>query len=311
MRANFVFESPSRRLRAAVRRGVRRPRGSGRAAAVSPEALHLRRRPGHRLDRVPAVTEPTLGRDALLEVLRTEGSDILREPRKHRAAAHRRFRRRQRRPLRAGPPGGECRRHGRGPRPQRAPGVRQPAHVVGAATPWGRSRARRPTGYPWWSRPAGPGAPLGRSDAVGKLGGARPAGVEVGPRGPQVDDLGTVLRRAFHDAASPRPAWSSSRSRRTCWRRPPTTPVAAVVDDPSPTGGRRPRRTGRAADRARSGEGRRAVGDAVADSGAVAEVAQLAEPLAAPVHGAPLHGGAVFPPSIPWSGMLAWRPRRR
>jgi benzoylformate decarboxylase len=48
------------------------------------------------------------------------------------------------------------------------------------------------------------------------------------------------------------------------------------------------------------------VGDEVATSGAVAEIAELAETLGAPVHGAPLHSRGVFPPTHPlWAGMLA------
>ena len=48
------------------------------------------------------------------------------------------------------------------------------------------------------------------------------------------------------------------------------------------------------------------VADEVATSDAVSEVVDLAEALGAPVHGAPLHSQAVFPPLHPlWAGMLA------
>lgn len=118
-------------------------------------------------------------------------------------------------------------------------------------------------------------------------------------------ELGTILRRAFHDAAAA-----------------PAGPVFAAlpmdlleheVDEPTPAPS-----TIHAAGVASGLEeladllcgpsiGRVAlvVGDAVAAAGAVRSAVALAEALGAPVHGAPLHGRGVFPPAHPlWRGML-------
>ncbi|MEY2433032.1 MAG: benzoylformate decarboxylase [Acidimicrobiaceae bacterium] len=119
-------------------------------------------------------------------------------------------------------------------------------------------------------------------------------------------ELGTILRRAFHDAMSP-----------------PTGPVFVSIpmdlledeaDHPVPPPSsihRRPQAD--ALDElavllAEPAIGRVGivVGDEVAASDAVAEVAELAEALGAPVHGTPLHSRGVFPPTHPlWAGMLA------
>ncbi|HEV3226658.1 MAG TPA: thiamine pyrophosphate-binding protein [Acidimicrobiales bacterium] len=118
-------------------------------------------------------------------------------------------------------------------------------------------------------------------------------------------ELGTILRRAFHDAMSP-----------------PSGPVFVsipmdILEDPSEhlvpalsTIDRRPM-AGALDELAdlliEPAIGRVAivVGDDVAMSDAVAEVAELAELLAAPVHGTALHSRGVFPPLHPmWSGML-------
>ncbi|MGQ0431378.1 MAG: thiamine pyrophosphate-binding protein [Microthrixaceae bacterium] len=118
-------------------------------------------------------------------------------------------------------------------------------------------------------------------------------------------ELGTILRRAFHDAATA-----------------PAGPVFAAlpmdlleqdIDEPTP-----PASTIHPVGIAGGLEeladllcgpsiGRVAlvVGDAVAASGAVPAVVALAETLGAPVHGAPLHGRGVFPPTHPlWCGMM-------
>jgi benzoylformate decarboxylase len=118
-------------------------------------------------------------------------------------------------------------------------------------------------------------------------------------------ELGTILRRAFHDAVSA-----------------PSGPVFVsipmdLLDDmaeqttPPPSAIHR-RATAGALDElaellAGPGVGKVGivVGDEVAASGAVDEVMALAELLGAPVHGAPLFSNAVFPPRHPlWAGML-------
>ncbi|MGH9086183.1 MAG: thiamine pyrophosphate-binding protein, partial [Acidimicrobiales bacterium] len=118
-------------------------------------------------------------------------------------------------------------------------------------------------------------------------------------------ELGTLVRRAFHDAASP-----------------PTGPVFAalpmdLLDQEVEDGAPRVSTilpAGVAAGLEELADllcapsaGRLGivVGDAVAASGGVAAIVQLAEALGAPVHGAPLHGRGVFPPAHPlWQGML-------
>jgi benzoylformate decarboxylase len=118
-------------------------------------------------------------------------------------------------------------------------------------------------------------------------------------------ELGTILRRAFHDAAAP-----------------PAGPVFAAlpmnlldesVDDGAPPASViRPVGTAGGLEEladllCQPGVGRvgLVVGDAVAAAGAVHAAVELAEALGAPVHGAPLHGRGVFPPAHPlWQGML-------
>ncbi len=119
------------------------------------------------------------------------------------------------------------------------------------------------------------------------------------------EELGTIVRRAFHDAAVP-----------------PAGPVFAalpmdlldheVAAAPGPST-RHP--VGLADGLEELADllggtpvGRLALvaGDAVAASGAVASLVALAESLGAPVYGAPLHGQGVFPPAHPlFAGMLA------
>jgi benzoylformate decarboxylase len=118
-------------------------------------------------------------------------------------------------------------------------------------------------------------------------------------------ELATILRRAFHDAMSP-PAGPVFVSipmdlldRATDVELPPPStihrrPVADALDELADLLTTRP--IGRVAI---------VVGDEVASSGAVPEVVALAEALGAPVHGAPLYGSSVFPPQHPlWAGML-------
>ena len=120
------------------------------------------------------------------------------------------------------------------------------------------------------------------------------------------DELGTVLRRAFHDALSPPagPVFVSI----------PMDLLDASTDAPVPetsTIHRRPVADGldelaRLVTSPPVGKVAIVVGDEVAHSDAVAEVAAVAEALGAPVYGSPLHGNAVFPPTHPlWNGMLA------
>ena len=119
-------------------------------------------------------------------------------------------------------------------------------------------------------------------------------------------ELGTVLRRAFHDAASPPqgPVFVSlpmdllDDGSETIV--PPAStihrqPVAAALDELAALLAEPP-----------IGNVAIIVGDEVATSDAVSEVVELAEALGAPVHGAPLHSFGVFPPLHPlWAGMLA------
>ncbi|HEX4868944.1 MAG TPA: thiamine pyrophosphate-binding protein, partial [Acidimicrobiales bacterium] len=118
------------------------------------------------------------------------------------------------------------------------------------------------------------------------------------------EELGTIVRRAFHDAAVP-----------------PAGPVFAalpmdlldheVAAAPGPST-RHPVGLADGLEELADLLGGTAVGrlalvagDAVAASGAVASLVALAESLGAPVYGAPLHGQGVFPPAHPlFAGML-------
>ena len=120
-----------------------------------------------------------------------------------------------------------------------------------------------------------------------------------------VAELGTILRRAFHDAASA-----------------PAGPVFAALpmdlldqayDEPIPQASVvHPMGTAAALEElaellCAQPPGRLALvmGDAVSAAGAVPAAVALAEALGAPVYGSPLHGRGVFPPAHPlWQGML-------
>lgn len=118
-------------------------------------------------------------------------------------------------------------------------------------------------------------------------------------------ELATILRRAFHDAATPPagPVFASL----------PMDLLDQDVTDPTPAPSSiRPLGVAAGLDELAGLLGAPApgkvgivVGDAVAAAGAVPAAVALAEALGAPVHGAPLHGRGVFPPAHPlWRGML-------
>ena len=122
------------------------------------------------------------------------------------------------------------------------------------------------------------------------------------------DELGTVLRRAFHDALSP-PAGPVFVSipmdllDGVHGRRRYPTPST----DPSATSRRR---AGRArVDCSRRHRSARSPSSSATRSRTRTRSprsAAVAEALGAPVYGSPLHGNAVFPPTHPlWNGMLA------
>ena len=119
-------------------------------------------------------------------------------------------------------------------------------------------------------------------------------------------ELGTILRRAFHDAASAPagPVFVSlpmdlMEDTEDLAVPPPSTihrgaiagaldELATLLTDPA------------------VGKVALVVGDEVAAGDAVPEVVELAEALGAPVHGTALHSQGVFPPLHPlWAGMLA------
>jgi benzoylformate decarboxylase len=123
-------------------------------------------------------------------------------------------------------------------------------------------------------------------------------------------ELGTILRRAFHDAAAPPtgPVFVSLRMDILERRGDAEPPPPSLI-------GRRPV----AGDLGALGELAHllaeaapeglaiVVGDEVAASSAVDEAVQLAEALGAAVYGSPLFGSAVFPRAHPlWAGMLPY-----
>jgi len=118
-------------------------------------------------------------------------------------------------------------------------------------------------------------------------------------------ELGTVMRRAFHDAANPPsgPVFVSLPMDQLD-QEAGLVPMASTLRSDAVAGGLE-----ELADLLTTpavGQIAIVVGDAVAAAGAVASVVALAETLGAPVYGAPLHGRGVFPPAHPlWKGMLA------
>jgi benzoylformate decarboxylase len=119
------------------------------------------------------------------------------------------------------------------------------------------------------------------------------------------DELATIVRRAFHDAAAPPagPVFVSLPMDLLDAETDATDPGPSIIEA-APTAGSLDELaellTG-----VSIGELCIVAGDEVAAAGAVPEVVALAEALGAPVHGSPLHGRGVFPPAHPlWRGML-------
>ena len=117
-------------------------------------------------------------------------------------------------------------------------------------------------------------------------------------------ELGTIVRRAFHDAAAP-PAGPvfTSLPMDLLDAEAGEAPPPSTIDGTGAAGG-----LDELAELLTApGVGRVALvaGDAVAAAGAVPALVALAEALGAPVFGAPLHGRGVFPPLHGlWRGML-------
>jgi benzoylformate decarboxylase len=120
------------------------------------------------------------------------------------------------------------------------------------------------------------------------------------------DELGTILRRAFHDAAAPPSGPVFVSIRMDHLEREVTAPIPPPSEiDTRTVAADLPRLAQLLTEPAR-GELAIVAGDEVAQSGAVDALVALADALGAPVWGSPLHGRAVFPPTHPqWQGMLA------
>ena len=119
-------------------------------------------------------------------------------------------------------------------------------------------------------------------------------------------ELGTILRRAFHDAASSPtgPVFVSLPMDLVEDRADVAVPPASTILHRSVAEGLG--ELARLLAEPAVGKVAIVVGDEVSTSDAVTEVVELAEALGAPVHGAPLHSRGVFPPLHPlWAGMLA------
>ena len=121
-----------------------------------------------------------------------------------------------------------------------------------------------------------------------------------------VDELGTILRRAFLDSvnAPAGPVFTSLPMHLLDEEAAEGAPARSIVDRAAIGGGIEDLAellTAPAVGRVGI-----VVGDAVAAAGAVPAAVAVAEALGAPVYGAPLHGRGVFPPLHPlWRGMLA------
>ena len=253
-----------------------------------------------------------LGRDVLLEVLRTEGvRHVFGNPGSTELPLIDALADADDLHYVLGAAGGDRRRHGRRLRAgHRATGLPQPPHV---GRP--RQRHRQPHQRPVQPHAAGGhGRPAGLPPHRHRPAAVRPAR-RAGRRHGEVGPRGAHARRARHGAAAGVPR-----------RRPPAgrAGVRLAADGPARPGRRRRRRRRRrCASRAwpvasrswpTSSPGRRSgsvaivVGDAVAAAGAVPSAVALAEALGAPVYGAPLHGRGVFPPPTR-CGRACSRPR--
>jgi benzoylformate decarboxylase len=120
-----------------------------------------------------------------------------------------------------------------------------------------------------------------------------------------VDELGTIMRRAFHDAMAPPtgPVFVSIPMNLLDQETASAAPATSQIDRRPVAGGLE-----ELADLLASapvGSVALVAGDEVATSGAVDALVAIAEALGAPVHGSPLHSNGVFPPLHPlWRGML-------
>jgi benzoylformate decarboxylase len=120
-----------------------------------------------------------------------------------------------------------------------------------------------------------------------------------------VDEVGTVMRRAFHDALTPPSGPVFVSLRMDILDRTATAPVPAPsVLDRRPVAGGVDALAALLTEPA-VGEVAIVAGDEVAQTDAVDELVAVAEALGAPVYGVPLHSRAVFPLLHPlWHGML-------
>ncbi len=120
-----------------------------------------------------------------------------------------------------------------------------------------------------------------------------------------LDELGTVMRRAFHDAMAPPqgPTFVSIPMSTLDQEGDAPVPAASTIVRASTAGGideLAELLTGVAV-----GKLGIVVGDEVAQSGGIAAAVALAEALGAPVHTSPLHSTGAFPPAHPlFAGML-------
>jgi len=121
-----------------------------------------------------------------------------------------------------------------------------------------------------------------------------------------VGELAVILRRAFNDAPAqpPGPVFVSIPMDLLDQETDAPVPARSTIDRRSVAGGLDELAT--LLTSVPVGKVAIVAGDEVAHAGAVDELVALAEALGAPVYGSPLHANAVFPPVHPlWNGMLA------
>ena len=143
--------------------------------------------------------------------------------------------------------------------------------------------------------------PLLGGDLVGLARGVSKSAREVMTLG----ELGTLVRRAFHDAASPPagPVFLSIPMDVLDEEGDASSPPASTIDRRAVAGSLDELTELLCA--APVGAVAIVAGDEVSASGAEAALVAVAEALGCPVHGAPLHSTGVFPPTHPlWAGML-------